>query len=217
MAWYVALRHWAHHSLFKWCPKVDLELFYGKVKFGLLCFCMGKTVRKSFNGRNLQQMTKVTKGLCLYKNSDPKGLSAPVPGLYTCIKTWKIMYKIRLQRYFFETCNKWAKWQGFSVDVRILSTKGCLPLPRGYMHVEKHLKMCIKSEFKEICLKLSTNGRSDKGFLLTSNVCPQRVFCPCPELYTCIKSLKMCIKSDFEEIILKLATYGQRENAFLLS
>ena len=24
----------------------------------------------------------------------------------TCIKTLKIMYKIRLERYFFETCNK---------------------------------------------------------------------------------------------------------------
>ena len=77
--------------------------------------------------------------------------------------------------------------------------------------------MCIKSEFKEICLKLATNGRSDKGFLLTSKVCPQGVFCSCHRLYTCIKSLKMCIKSDFEEIILKLATYGQRVNAFLLS
>ena len=40
--------------------------------------------------------------------------------------------------------------------------------------------MCIKSEFKEICLKLATNGRSDKGFLLTSKVCPQGVFYPCP-------------------------------------
>ena len=29
-------------SLFKWCPWVDLDLFYGKVKFGLICFCMGK-------------------------------------------------------------------------------------------------------------------------------------------------------------------------------
>ena len=63
------------HSLFH----NDLDLFYGKVK---LCFYMGKTARKSFNGRNLQQMTRVTKGLCLYKNSDPKGLSAPAPGLY---------------------------------------------------------------------------------------------------------------------------------------
>ena len=74
---------------------------------------MGKTVRKSFNGRNLQQVTRVTKGLCLYKNSDPKGLSAPAPGLYTCIK------------------------------------------------------LCIKSDFKDIFLKLATNGQSDKAFLLT--------------------------------------------------
>ena len=136
--WYVALGPWAHQSFFKWWPWVDLDLFYGKVKFGPLCFYMGKSVRKSFNGRNLQQMTRVRWGTCLHKNSDPRGLSASAPGLYTGIKTWKIMYKIILQRYFFETCNKWAKWQGFSVDIRILSTKGCLPLPWGYIHVEKH-------------------------------------------------------------------------------
>ena len=77
--------------------------------------------------------------------------------------------------------------------------------------------MCIKSEFKEICLKLATNVQGDKGFLLTSKVCPKGFSALAPELYTCIKSLKMCIKSDFEEIILKLATYGQREKAFLFS
>ena len=76
--------------------------------------------------------------------------------------------------------------------------------------------MCIKSEFKEICLKLATNGRSDKGFLLTSKVSPLGFSALAPGLYTCIKLLKMCIKSDFEEIILKLAAYGQREKAFLL-
>ena len=77
--------------------------------------------------------------------------------------------------------------------------------------------MCIKSEFKEIHLKVARNGGSDKGFLLTSKVVPKRFSALAPVLYTCIKSLKMCIKSDFEEIILKLATYGQREKAFLLS
>ena len=65
--------------------------------------------------------------------------------------------------------------------------------------------MCIKSEFKEICLKLATNGRSDKGFLLTSKVFLKGFSALAPGLYTCIKSLKMCIKSDFDEIILKLA------------
>ena len=30
-------------NLFKWWPWVDLDLFYGTVKFGLLSFCMGKS------------------------------------------------------------------------------------------------------------------------------------------------------------------------------
>ena len=55
---------WAHQNLFKWWPWVDLDLFYDKVKFGPLCFYMGKSLRKSFNGRNLQQMTRVTWGIC---------------------------------------------------------------------------------------------------------------------------------------------------------
>ena len=67
------------------------------------------------------------------------------------------------------------------------------PCP-GSIYMWKNIKkMCIKSEFKEIILKLA------------------------PGIYTCIRSLKMCIKSDSEEIILKLATYGQREKAFLMS
>ena len=32
------------------------------------------------------------------------------------------------------------------------------PLPRGYIHVFNHEKNCIKSDFKEIFLKLATNG-----------------------------------------------------------
>ena len=39
----------------------------------------------------------------------PGGCMPPAPGLYTCIKSGKKMYKISLQRDFFETCNKWVK------------------------------------------------------------------------------------------------------------
>ena len=76
--------------------------------------------------------------------------------------------------------------------------------------------MCIKSEFKEVCLKFAINGQSDKGFLLTSKVCPQGVLCPWPGAIYMYKIIKMCIKSDFEKINLKLALYGQTEKAFLL-
>ena len=173
-------------------------------------------------------MTRVTKGLCLYKNSDPKGLSASAPGLYTCIKTCFKDISLKL------ATNGWLCW-GLTSQSTIFQS--------------------------------ATNGQSDKAFLLTSGLCPQRVVCPwaiymwqnikkinvykiriqrfvrnlqqmievirafcwhqkfvpkrfsalAQGLYTCKKSLKMCMKSDFEEIILKLATYGQREKAFLLS
>ena len=40
--WYAALGARVLPSLFKWWPWVNPDLFYGKVKFGSLCFCMGK-------------------------------------------------------------------------------------------------------------------------------------------------------------------------------
>ena len=56
--------------------------------------------------RNLQQMGKVIRPFCWHQNFVPWGLSANAPGLYTCIKSWKKLYKIRLQRHCFLTCNK---------------------------------------------------------------------------------------------------------------
>ena len=57
--------------------------------------------------------------------------------------------------------------------------------------------MCIKSEFKHICLKLAANGRSDKDFLLTSKICPQGVFCHCPGAIYMYKIIKNVYKIRF--------------------
>ena len=38
--WYVAFIGLVLQSVYKWCPWVDLDLFYGKVKFGPLSFGM---------------------------------------------------------------------------------------------------------------------------------------------------------------------------------
>ena len=50
--------------------------------------------------------------------------------------------------------------------------------------------MCLKSYFKEIVLKLATNGQSDKGFLLTSIFVPKGLSATALRLYTCIKALE---------------------------
>ena len=53
----------------------------------------------------------------------------------------------------------------------------------------KSFKMCLKSYFKEIVLKLATNGQSDKGFLLTSTFVPKGLSAPALGLYTCVIAL----------------------------
>ena len=84
---------------------------------------------------NLQQMGKAIRPFCWHQNFVPWGLSTPAPWLYTCIKSYKKLYKIRLQRHFFRTCNKWMEWQDISVDIKTLSPGGYLPLPWGYIHI----------------------------------------------------------------------------------
>ena len=54
-------------------------------------------------------------------------------------------------------------------------------MPRGYIHVLNHETSFIKSDFKEISLKLAINGQSDKTFRLTSKFCPLGAVYPCPE------------------------------------
>ena len=79
------------------------------------------------------KMFLLTSKLC------PQWAVYPLPRGYIHVSNHgKKMYKIRLQRDLFETCNQWVKWWGLSVDIKILSPGGCLPLPRGYKHVLNH-------------------------------------------------------------------------------
>ena len=54
--WYVASGTPAHHKLFKWWPWSDLDLFYGKFKFGNICFSIGKSENSGFQ-KLLQPVT----------------------------------------------------------------------------------------------------------------------------------------------------------------
>ena len=93
---------------------------------------------------NLQQMNEITRHFCWPQNFVPWGLSAPGPGFSVDIKILSpgaiYIYKIRLQRDLFETCNKWPKWQDVPVDIKISSPRGCQPLPRGYIYMYKIMK-----------------------------------------------------------------------------
>ena len=109
------------------------------------------------------------KGFLLTSKICPQGVFC------ICIKS----LKIRFRRDHFETCNIWAQRKGLSVVIKFLSPMGCLPLPGAiYMWKRTHIKNGKKSDFKKIFFKLSTNGQSDKEFLLTSTFVPGFVGCP---------------------------------------
>ena len=55
--WYVASETPAHHSLIKWWPWVDLDLFKGKVKFGNKGFSIGKKNENWISQKLLKPVT----------------------------------------------------------------------------------------------------------------------------------------------------------------
>ena len=58
---------------------------------------------------NLQQIGKVTRLFCCHQDFVHKGLSAPALVYIHVEKHLKNVYKIRIERDLFETCNKWSK------------------------------------------------------------------------------------------------------------
>ena len=143
-------------------------------------------------------MGKVIRPFCWHKNVVPWGLSAPNPGLYTCIKSWKKLYKIKTSKTFFlnlqqiiEVTRHFCWHQNFGP---LKAVCPCL----GVMYMYKIMK-------KKIFFKLATNDRSDKIFLLTSKFRPRGVVSACPGAIYVYKIMKKkWIKSDFKEIFLKV-------------
>ena len=70
------------------------------------------------------------------------------------------------------------------LDIKVVP-KEFSALAPGLRTCIKLFKMCIKSDFEEIILKLATYGQREKTFLLSSIFCPQWIVLPCPGLYTC--------------------------------
>ena len=88
----------------------------------------------------------------------------------------------------------------------------------GAIYMYKIMKKKLyKIRLQRDFLKLATNDRSDKMFLLTSKFRPKGLSAPAPGLYTCINHEKNCIKSDFKEIFLKLVPNDKSDKRFLLT
>ena len=163
-------------------------------------------------------MGKVMRPFCWHQNFVPWGLSASAPGLYTWIKSWKKLYKIRLQRHFLEACNKWMKWQDISVDTKTLSPGGCRPLtcPGAIYMYKIEKKNCIQSDEKRFFWNLQQMTKVTRCSCWHKNV-PKGLSAPALGLYTCIKSWKKLYKIRLQRDFLKPVANDQSDERFLLT
>ena len=145
-------------------------------------------------------MGKVIRPFCWHQNFVPKGLSTSAPGLYTCGKTFKNMYKIRVERDLFETCNNRWKWYGLSVGIKLLTPKGWLHLFRGYIHVEKTFKNVSKIRIQRNMYETYTKWAKWQGLSVDIKYFPQGVVYSCPGAIYMWKNIKICIKSELKEM-----------------
>ena len=98
---------------------------------------------------------------------------------------------------------KWWPW----FDLTYFTARSNL-VPYAFVW-EKGKTMDFSETIVVYDLKLATDDRSDKKFLLTSELCSLGAVCPLPWGYIhVLNHVKNCIKSDFKEISLKLATNG---------
>ena len=141
------------------------------------------------------------KGFLLTSKVCPQGVFCSYLGAIYMYKIIKNVSKIRFRRDHFETCNMWVKRKAFLLSSKFCTQNfvpnGLSAHARGYIHMVKHEKNVFKIGLQSTFFLPATNGQSDKGFLLTSIVCPQGLSALAQGLHTYIKSSKMCIKSDF--------------------
>ena len=78
----------------------------------------------------------------------------------------------------------------FQLTSKLCPLGALCPLPRGYIQVSNHEKNCIKSDLKEISLKLATKGKVIRPFCWHKNFVPWGLSATAPGLYTWIKSWK---------------------------
>ena len=134
---------------------------------------------------NLQQMGKVRRPFCWHQNFVLWGLSIPVLGLYTCIKSWKKCIKSDLKEIFFKLAtNEWSD-KTFVLTSKLCPLGAVCSCPGAIYMYKIMKKKCIQSKSSKIFL-LKQMTYVTRGFCWHQNFVPRG----CLRLYTFIKSWK---------------------------
>ena len=159
-------------------------------------------------------MGKVKRLFCWHQDFVHKGLSDPAPGLYICGKTLKNVYKIRIQRDLFETCNKWSSDKGFLLTSKVCPQGVFCPFP-GAVYMYKIIKNVYEIRFRRDHFETCNKKRPScchKTFVPNGLSAPAWSY-----IHVKKKHIKMVKNQTSKRFFFKLATNGQSDKEFLLT
>ena len=114
---------------------------------------------------NLGMQHQVFESYQIYSNDDPwltltyfTARSNLVPYAFVWEKGKTLDFSETIVVYDLKLATDNQSDKKFLLTSKLCPLGDVCPLPRGYIHVLNHVKKCVKSDFKEICLKLVTNG-----------------------------------------------------------
>ena len=154
---------------------------------------------------------------CWHQNFVPWGLFAPVPGLYTCIKSWKkIEWNQTSNRFFWnlqqmnEVTRHFCWHQNFAPG-------GCLPLSWGYTHVWNHEKKLYKIRLqRDFFLNLQQITEVTRCSCCIK-ISFWRVVSPCLWAIYMYKIMEKMYKIRLQRDFLKLVANDRSDKRFLLT
>ena len=164
--------------------------------WSLLIFLLFKEIslKVSTNGKS-------DKAFLLTTKFSPLGSVCSCAGP-TCIKKKKKKKKLNLQQ--MNEVTRHFCWHQIFV-------------PWG-LSASAHEMLLYKIRLQRDCLKLATNDRSDKMFLLTSKFSPQGVVSPCPGAIYMYKIMKNLYKIRLQRVFFfKLEANDRSDKVFLLT
>ena len=115
-------------------------------------------------------MIEMIRAFCCLKKFVPKGFSALVLGLYTCIKSLKMCIISDFEEIILQLATYRQREKAFLLSCPYLG------LYTVYMSKKQIKNGKKKSYFKEIVLKLATKGKM-KCLSVDIYICPQGVVC----------------------------------------
>ena len=143
---------------------------------------------------NLEQMGKMMKPFCWHQNFIPWGLSAVPRGCIHVLSHKKICIKSDFKDNFLKLAtNEWSN-KTFLLTSNLCPMGAVWPCPVTiYCACINHEKKLYKIRLQRDFLKLATNDRSEKMFLLTSKLHAQGVVSPCPGAIYLYKIMKKIV------------------------